>query len=78
MQTGGDAPIHLGRTPNNECNGVQLTCRQCDPFPLKQMIARENTTFEAVIGPSGNPRGYTGITGTTTVAGYIMHSGKTS
>ena len=27
------------------------------------MIARENTTFEAVIGPAANPRGYTGITG---------------
>ena len=31
------------------------------------MIARENTTFEAIIGPAANPRGYTGITGMYTV-----------
>ena len=60
---GGDAPIRLGRTPANECEGVQLMCQQCEPFPTKQMISRESTTFVAVIGPSANPRGYTGITG---------------
>ena len=63
MQIGGDPPIHLGRTPLNECDGVQLRCQQCDPFAPVQMIARENTTFEAIIGPAANPRGYTGITG---------------
>ena len=63
MQIGGDPPIHLGRTPDNECDGQQLLCTQCEPFRSVQMIARENTTFEAVIGPAANPRGYTGITG---------------
>ena len=63
MQIDGDPPIHLGRTPDNECDGQQLTCTQCEPFRSVQMIARENTTFEAVIGPAANPRGYTGITG---------------
>ena len=63
MQIGGDPPIHLGRTPDNECDGQQLVCDQCEPFRSVQMIARENTTFEAVIGPAANPRGYTGITG---------------
>ena len=27
------------------------------------IIAREDTTFDVVIGPSGNERGYMGITG---------------
>ena len=58
----------------NECAGVQLTCRQCDPFPTQQHMARdEDTTFVVEIGPSANPRGYTGITGTYTyrIAGNI-------
>ena len=58
-----DDPIHLGRAPLDECAGVQLMCQQCDPFPAQQIVAREDTTFTAVIGPSANPRGYTGITG---------------
>lgn len=58
-----DAPIHLGREPMNECTGVQLMCQQCDPFPRNRFIAREDTTFTVVIGPSANPRGYTAITG---------------
>ena len=58
-----DDPIHLGRTPLDECVGVQLMCQQCDPFPTSRFVVREDTTFTAVIGPSANPRGYTAITG---------------
>ena len=75
LSPGGDSPIHLGRSPAmNECAGVQLTCRQCDPFPTQRHMARdEDTTFVVEIGPSANPRGYTGITGTCTyrIAGNI-------
>ena len=68
LTSGSDSPIHLGRDPPmNECAGVQLTCQQCDPFPTQRYIAREDTTFKVVIGPSANPRGYTGITGMCTV-----------
>ena len=35
------------------------------------MIARENTTFMAEIGPAANPRGYTAITGK--IRNIIMH-----
>ena len=63
--TGSDAPIHLGREPMNECEGVQLECRQCDAFPSNRFVARNDTTFDVVIGPSANPRGYTAITGKT-------------
>ena len=64
--SGSDSPIHLGRSPAvNECAGVQLTCIQCDPFPTQRYTARDqDTTFVVEIGPSANPRGYTGITGT--------------
>ena len=51
----------------NECAGVQLTCQQCDPFPTQRYMAREDTTFVVEIGPSANPRGYTGITGMSTL-----------
>ena len=47
----------------DNCAGVQLTCQQCQAFPSSTFIAQEDTTFVAVIGPSANPRGYTGITG---------------
>ena len=58
------APLHLGRDPPmNECSGVSLTCQQCEPFPKRTLIAQEDATFMAVIGPSANPRGYTAITG---------------
>ena len=33
------------------------------PFENEQFIARENATFHARVGPSGNERGYMGITG---------------
>ena len=61
--TATDAPIHLGRTPRDECRGVELVCSSCQPFVNEQIIARESTTFQARIGPSGNERGYMGITG---------------
>ena len=58
-----DDPIRLGREPMNECTGVQLMCRQCPVFEPPRIIVREDATLKAVIGPSANPRGYTGITG---------------
>ena len=62
--TGTTAALHLGRDPPlNECNGISLTCQQCEPFPKRTFITREDATFVAVIGPSANPRGYTAITG---------------
>ena len=61
--TAADAPIHLGRTPQDECAGVELQCAECDPFPSSTFEAPEDTTFVAVIGPAANPRGYTAITG---------------
>jgi hypothetical protein len=61
--TASDSPIHLGRTPLDECAGVQLQCTECDPFPSGRFEALEDTTFVAVIGPAANPRGYTAITG---------------
>ena len=63
---GGDSPIHLGRTSEDECTGVDLVCQTCDPFTSTEIIARDNTTFSVTIGPSGNERGYMGITGTLT------------
>ena len=60
----GDDPIHLGRDPNDQCNNTQPMCQpRCMPFQNELIIAREDTTFQARIGPSGNERGYMGITG---------------
>ena len=61
-----DDPIYLERPPLDECGGVELMCQQCDPFPSDRIITRQDTTFEVVIGPSANPRGYTAITGAMT------------
>jgi hypothetical protein len=47
----------------DECMGVELMCQQCDPFVPDRIVLREDATLVAVIGPSANPRGYTGITG---------------
>ena len=47
----------------NECTNVELMCQQCDPFLPDRIVLREDATLVAVIGPSANPRGYTGITG---------------
>ena len=62
--TADDDPIHLGRAAQDQCSGVELVCGGCMPFENERIIARENTTFQARIGPSGNERGYMGITGT--------------
>ena len=59
----GDDPIHLGRAPEDQCNNTQLVCQSCMPFENERIIALEDTTFQARIGPSGNERGYMGITG---------------
>ena len=58
-----DGPLHLGRASLDECGDTSLTCQTCPPYIGQQIIAREDTTFRAVIGPSGNERGYMGITG---------------
>ena len=68
--TGTDSSIHLGRTSNNQCSGVQLSCQQCDDFPTSTFTALEDATFVTVIGPSANPRGYTGITGDLNINSY--------
>ena len=47
----------------DSCAGVELTCQQCEVFPSNSFTALKDATFVAVIGPSANPRGYTGITG---------------
>ena len=60
---GRDSPIHLGRTPQNQCSSAQLVCGGCQPFRNERIIARDDATFLAQIGPSGNERGYMGITG---------------
>ena len=57
------APIHLGRDAVDQCSDVQLSCQQCEAFQTNTFTAREDATFVAVIGPAGNPRGYTAITG---------------
>ena len=60
----GNRAIHFGRSPSLEqCNNVQLTCDQCEPFQSSSFTAKSDATFVAVIGPSANPRGYTAITG---------------
>ena len=62
--TADDDPIYFGRAAQDQCSGVELVCGGCMPFENESIIARENTTFQARIGPSGNERGYMGITGT--------------
>ena len=59
----GDAPLHLGRTPQDTCGTTSLSCTTCPPYQGQRIIARDNATFRAVIGPSGSNRGYTSIAG---------------
>ena len=61
--TGSADPIHLGRTPVDECINVDLVCDTCDPFVNNNITVTDNATFSITIGPSGNERGYMGITG---------------
>ena len=66
MNAGTDAPIHFGRTPRDDCAGIQPDCRRnCPSFRNERIIADENVPLQVRIGPSGNERGYMGITGTT-------------
>ncbi|XP_064398268.1 protein Skeletor, isoforms B/C-like isoform X4 [Halichondria panicea] len=58
-----DSPLHLGRTPLDSCGTTPISCTTCSPYVGQRIIARDNTTFRAVIGPSGNNRGYTSIAG---------------
>jgi hypothetical protein len=58
---GGDPPLHLGRAPSSDCQ--PLVCSACDPYQNQRLAAPSNTTFVAHIGPSGDQRGYMGITG---------------
>ena len=60
----GDSTIHLERTPEDQCVGVDLVCDSCDPFENENITVTDNATFSFTIGPSGNERGYMGITGT--------------
>ena len=62
--TATDDPIHLRREPQDQCVGIKFICDSCIPFENRNITAREDTTFQARIGPSGNERGYVGITGT--------------
>lgn len=60
MCVGSDDPIRLGRDSESDC--VPLTCLSCDPYQNQRLAAPTNTTFVARIGPSGDQRGYMGIT----------------
>ena len=60
---GGDSSIHLGRTSEDECTGVDLVCESCAPFENENFTVTDSATFIVTIGPSGNQRGYLGITG---------------
>ena len=71
-----DPPLHLGRTPLDSCGTTPLSCATCPPYVGQRIIARDNTTFRAVIGPSGSNRGYTSIAGeiqTYTMSSYSLH-----
>ena len=59
--TDGDPPLHLGRAGSSDC--VPLQCSTCEPYQNEQLTAPSGTTFTARIGPSGDVRGYIGITG---------------
>ena len=68
----GDPPIHLGRAPQDQCTGIQLACRACQPFVNERIVARNDATFLAQIGPSGNERGYMAITGLAALNSYLL------
>ena len=52
-------------TTSGEWSGAEPTCtrQQCEAFMPDRIFLREDAIFTAEIGPSANPRGYTGITG---------------
>jgi hypothetical protein len=55
------APLHLGRQPSKNC--PPLVCPRCKPYETQTLVAPSDATFVARISPSGNQRGYMGITG---------------
>ncbi len=55
--------VNFGRDPIDECVNVDLVCDSCPPYQNQQFIERQNATFLVRVGPSGNERGYMGITG---------------
>ena len=62
--TGNDPPVHFGRSPPvNNCAQAVRCRKSCDPFTPKKIVALQDETFVARIGPSGGERGYSGITG---------------
>ncbi len=71
--TDSDFSIHLGRTPLNQCINVDLVCDTCDPFDNNNITVTDTATFNITIGPSGNERGYMGITGII-VQAHIGHN----
>ena len=61
VYTDGDPPLHLGRAGSSDC--MSLQCSTCEPYQNERLTAPSGTTFTARIGPSGDVRGYIGITG---------------
>ena len=62
QSTGGDPPLNFGREPSRRCSGLQ--CTSCtSAFKNQRLVAADDATFVARIGPSGAQRGYMGITG---------------
>ena len=70
--TDNDPPVHFGRSPVNNCPQAVRCRKSCDPFTAKRIVALQDETFVARIGPSGGERGYSGITGT------VIHGCKDS
>ncbi len=63
--TADDPPVHFGRTPADECSSEPLNCNECNAFSSKSIVALDDETFVAQIGPPAGDRGYMGITGET-------------
>ena len=68
---GGDAPLHLGRRPSKDCE--PLVCSSCDAYETQTLVAPSSATFVAHIGPSGDQRGYMGITGESSLAKTTLY-----
>ena len=61
-----DDPIHLGRSPTNQCAGG-LICPDCPGFDETVFnVTGTNATFVGNIGPPGGRRGYQVIVGKRT------------
>ena len=67
-----EAPVHLGRSPADECS-TQLNCPDCPPFTEKVMdVSGGNATFIVNIGPTGSERGYMAIAGRLSACGCFV------